>query len=93
MEKEFIKGAFLNAPRENAPTFVKGSISIKVEQFVEYLKEKQNQSGYVNIDLLETREGKLYMKLNDYQTKKFDSETQRIASENSDFISIDDIPL
>ncbi len=92
MEKEFIQGMFLNEKRENAPDFVKGSLSIKVDKFVEYLKQKQNSSGYVNIDLLESRDGRLYLKLNDFKPKEKNTEKE-IINNNSEYLSTEDIPF
>ncbi len=93
MENKFIDGCFLEAPKENAPTFLKGKININIEKFIPYLKANAKEGKWVNLDLLETRDGRLYLKLNEYKPKKFNTETERIASQNSDFISIDDIPL
>ena len=65
--KDFIDGLFVKQPRENAPDFVKGRLSIAVEKFIPYLQSKANAKGYVNIDLLESKEGMLYAKLNDWK--------------------------
>ncbi len=66
----FIDGFFVNQPRENAPKFVKGSISINVDKFIPYLKSKAvitpKGVGYVNINLFLSTEGKLYGKLDDW---------------------------
>ena len=63
MSKEFVDGLFVNNPRENAPDFVKGSLSIQADKFIPYLKSKANAKGYVNIDMLESKDGNLYPKL------------------------------
>jgi hypothetical protein len=65
--KDFIDGLFVKNPREGAPDFVKGSLAISVEKFIPYLQSKANAKGYVNIDLLESKEGMLYAKLNDWK--------------------------
>lgn len=54
-EKVFAKGLFAKAKNEKAPAFVKGSLSIKVEDFIVFLNEHKNDSGYVNLDLLENK--------------------------------------
>lgn len=74
MKDEFISGFYFDKPGENAPEFVKGKIGIKVEEFIKYLGEKKNDKGYVNIDLLESKEGKYYAKLNDWKPKNEMSE-------------------
>lgn len=69
MEKEFVNGLFVNR-REKAPDFIKASLSFQVDKFLEYLKSKANAKGYVNIDILESREGVLYAKLNDWKPEQ-----------------------
>lgn len=51
-EKILAKGLFANAPHPTAPEFVKGKLSIKVDDFIEFLQANKNEKGYVNIDLL-----------------------------------------
>ena len=70
---KFIGGLFVNAPRPNAPDFVKGSISINAGKFVNWLKENReliNEKGYINIDLLESQKGDWYAKVNDWKPEK-----------------------
>ncbi len=69
MNKEFVNGLFAEKPSEHAPDFVKCKLSIKVENLIGFLKEKQNKAGYVNVDILENRAGKYYAKLNDYKSQ------------------------
>jgi hypothetical protein len=79
-EKEFVKGLFVNR-RENAPDFVKANLSFKVETFIEYLKSKANEANYVNIDIKESKEGKLYADLNDWKPKQEDDKIEIIGEE------------
>lgn len=63
--KKFVTGAFVTR-RDNSPDFIKANISFS-EKFIDYLKENFNSRGYVNLDLKESKEGKLYLDLNDWQ--------------------------
>ena len=54
-EKVFAKGLYAKSKNEKAPAFVKGSLSIKVEDFITFLNEHKNDAGYVNLDLLENK--------------------------------------
>jgi hypothetical protein len=65
-EKKFITGLFTSR-RENAPDFVLANLSFKTEQFIEWLKENTNAKGYVNVDLLSSKDGKPYAKLNEWK--------------------------
>jgi len=68
-EKEFPKGIIFKKPREGAPDFVKGSLSFKVDEFVEYLQKNIN-NGWVNLDLKVSKGGKLYLDLNDWKPEE-----------------------
>ena len=63
---ELPKGIGIKAPHEKAPDFVKGRVSFKVEEFIDYLKENE-YLGWVNMDLLESKKGNLYFKLDEYK--------------------------
>ncbi len=67
----FPKGMILKSPHPNAPDFVKGSISIKVDEFTDFLNEHEN-NGWVNIDIKKSKEGKTYLQLNDFKKKEID---------------------
>lgn len=93
MENKLVDGLFVNNPRENAPDFVRGSISILVEKFIQYLQQNANAKGYVNIDLLVSKEGKLYAKLNDWKPAEKSMEEGKDENIVEDEISVDDIPF
>ncbi len=62
-------GFYFDKPREGAPDFVKGKLSIKVSEAMELIKKHENNAGYVNLDLLKSKAGKLYMTVNTFQPK------------------------
>lgn len=66
-EKTFPTGFYVDRPNENAPDFVKAKISIKSKDFFEFVKKHTNNRGYINLDVLESREGKLYATLNEWK--------------------------
>lgn len=67
-DKKFLKGFFFERPREGAPAFVKGRMSVKVEEAIVFLRENANEKGYVNADLLASKDNtKLYFTLNDWK--------------------------
>ena len=71
-DKVLAIGFFGKAPRANAPAFVKGSVSVKVQDAIKFLQENENEAGYVNIDLLEnkTDPSKWNAFLNDWKPEK-----------------------
>ena len=62
----FADGMSFKLPREGQPAFVKGSVAIKVDTFIAFLQTHQSE-GWVNIDLLKSKKGSLYFKLNDWK--------------------------
>ena len=51
--KEYPTGLFVSPPRPTAPDFVKGRISIRTQEFLEYLSEKDSE--WVRVDVKESR--------------------------------------
>lgn len=64
-QKEFPKGLYFNEPHQSAPDFVKGQIRINRKQLIEWLQSKKDE--YINIDVLNSREGKPYVVVNDFK--------------------------
>lgn len=63
----FVDGLIFKKKKDGAPEFVKGSISMKVDELKAFL-DKHNNNGWVNADLLVSKDGqKLYFKLNDWK--------------------------
>jgi hypothetical protein len=62
----FADGFIFKKPKEGAPDFVKGDISIKVGEFIEFLN-KHNNNGWVNLNLKKSTAGKLYVDLNTWK--------------------------
>lgn len=65
--------------------FVKAKISFKVDEFVQWLHENQ-KNGWVNVDVLESKQGNVYAKLNNFEpdTTKSNSATKQSASVEAD---------
>jgi hypothetical protein len=94
MENKFVDGLFINR-RENAPDFLISSLSFN-EKFIEYLKSNFNAKGWCNIDVLKSKEGKLYAKLNDWKTsEKFvkNEDGKLDVEEVEDELNVQDIPF
>lgn len=62
-DKIFAEGMYFERPKEGAPEFIKGKISVKVEPFTKFIAQHA-KNGYVNLDLKESKGGKLYIELN-----------------------------
>jgi len=65
-EKIFAEG-FSFKRRDNAPEFVVGRPSIKVEEAVAFL-EKHAKNGWVNIDIKKAKNGNYYCELDNWES-------------------------
>ena len=53
-------------PSEKAPSWVKGAVSIKIDEFISWVAE--NRTGdWLNLDLKESAKGTLYFSVNEYK--------------------------
>ena len=99
-EKIFAQGLIFKAPRPKAPDFIKGTLSVKVDEFKEFI-DKYINKGWVNIDLKVSKGGKYYAELNTWKKKETQAETiekNNEIQENTDSleekeINIEDIPF
>lgn len=64
---DFIKGIIFKAPHENAPDFVKGKMSIKKSELIEFLQADRSGSDWLNYDLKVSKDGKWYFQLDTYK--------------------------
>ena len=77
-EKVFADG-FLFKRRENAPDFVIGNISVKVEEAVAFLNT-HSKNGWVNLNVLNSQAGKPYIELDTFvPTQKGNQVKQEVA--------------
>ena len=69
MEKIYAKGLFAKR-NEKAPEFVVCSLSFKADDFTQFLKENTNEKGYVNLQVLKSKDkGTLYAVLDTFEPK------------------------
>ena len=59
-EKKYATGMFVKR-NEKAPEFVICGLSVKTDDFIQFLKENTNEKGYVNLQVLKSKDkGTLY---------------------------------
>ena len=62
-DAEFIGGLLAKPPRETAPDFVMGRLSIKREEMIEWLKARDDE--WINADIKVSQGGKWYAAVDD----------------------------
>lgn len=69
-EQKIFADGFYFERRENAPDFVIGRLSVKVNKAKDFLDAHVNDRGYVNLNILRSKDGGAYMELDTWQPKK-----------------------
>ena len=64
-ENKFVPGMIAKAPRDGAPEYVKGKISIKVAELRDYLNELDQD--WLNADIKVSQNGKWYIAIDDWK--------------------------
>ena len=87
-DKVFADG-FLFKRRENAPDFVIGNLSLKVEEAIPFIKANA-KNGWVNLNILTASSGKPYVELDTFvpkpkETNNVESEVQNAETEDLPF--------
>lgn len=85
MEKQFVQGMFYREPSINAPKWIKGNLSFRVKEFTEFLMAQEDERGWVNIDIKESKKGTIYCELNNYKKGAIKQEIPVIQEETQSF--------
>lgn len=64
-EKIFPQGIYFKLPNENAPDFVRGKVSIKVNDALDFLHAQTDE--WVNLDLKVSRDGRAYAEVDTWK--------------------------
>ena len=79
-EKKYAKGLFVKR-NEKAPEFVVCNLSCKSDDFMQFLRENTNDKGYVNMQVLKSRDkGTMYAVLDTFEPNANTTPTQEKKS-------------
>lgn len=98
MENEkFVEGMRVAKPSEKAPDFIKLNIGVNVADFL-YWANKHSDRGWVNIQIKESKGGKLYAEIDNYkpQAQNPNERKAEVKSENDyppEEINPEDVPF
>ncbi|MFN9959646.1 MAG: hypothetical protein ACK55I_41705 [bacterium] len=74
-EKIFAEG-FSFKRSENAPEFVVGRLSLKVDEAIAFIK-KYEKGGWVNLNVKTARSGNIYVELDTYEPKQASGSSEK----------------
>lgn len=69
-KEKLVAGLFISKPSDKAPKYAIANIGINRKRMAEWLKTNENEKGFVNINVLESKGGKFYAKLNTWTASK-----------------------
>ena len=75
MEEKVFADGFTFKRSENAPEFVVGRLSLKIDAAIEFIKQHQ-KNGWINLDVKKARTGNFYIELDTYTPKDRESATE-----------------
>lgn len=73
-ERVFADGFSFRKPTGDAPEYVVGRLSLKVEDAIDFITKHQNANGWVNLSIMVGRSGNPYVELDTYEPKKQEEE-------------------
>ena len=80
-EKKYAKKGLFVKRNEKAPEFVVCSLSVKTDEFIQFLKENTNDKGYVNLQVLKSKDkSTMYAVLDTFEPKTTTTHTQEKKS-------------
>ena len=68
-EKTLAEGLFFKEKHQNAPEFVIGGLSIKIDQFAKFVKDNKD-GDYLNFQILKSKAGKPYIVVDTWKPEK-----------------------
>jgi hypothetical protein len=83
-EKIFADGFIFRMPPSNAPSWVIGKLSIKVDEAIEFLKARSSEDGWCNLEIKEASSGKPYIELNTWKPDSNRSSSRRPEPDTND---------
>ena len=75
-ERVFADGFSFRKPTGDAPEYVVGRLSLKVEEAIAFINKHKNANGWINLSILIGRSGNPYVELDTYEPKKEEEPTE-----------------
>lgn len=91
-EDKIFADGFLFKRNEKAPDFVVGSLSVKIDDAVAFMRKHEKQ-GWVNLSVKQARSGNYYIELDTFSPKKKDDGNESSAPSKKEEDDGDDLPF
>jgi hypothetical protein len=77
-ERVFADGFSFRKPTGDAPEYVVGRLSLKVDDAMAFVNANKNANGWINLSIMIGRSGNPYVELDTYEPKKDDGEPTEV---------------
>lgn len=77
-ERVFADGFSFRKPTGDAPEYVVGRLSLKVDDAIDFINKHKNSNGWINLSILIGRSGNPYVELDTYEPKKQEEEPTEV---------------
>lgn len=81
-DANFPDGLIVKKAHQNAPAFIKCTLSFKVEEFIQCLQQNNN-AGWVNMDVKLSQKGTLYAEIDNWQPNQQQAPPQQQQNQQS----------
>jgi len=87
---KFVDGLRVEAPREGAPDFVKGRISLHKDELIQWLGQQEGE--WINLDVKVSKNDKWYASVNDWKPQQGQSAPKDEARRNPTYEKTGETP-
>lgn len=79
-ERVFADGFSFRKPTGDAPEYVVGRLSLKVDDAMAFVNANKNANGWINLSIMIGRSGNPYVELDTYEPKKDDGQPTEVKA-------------
>lgn len=84
MKEKIFADGFSFKKNDNAPSFVVGKLSLKVEDAIAFMK-KNDKSGWVNLNINQANSGNFYVELDTWEPTQKKTQNQPVSADEPPF--------
>lgn len=84
MKEKIFADGFSFKKNDNAPSFVVGKLSLKIEDAIAFMKNN-HKNGWVNLNINQANSGNFYVELDTWEPTKKKEPNQPVSTDNAPF--------
>ena len=84
MKEKIFADGFSFKKNDNAPSFVVGKLSLKIEDAIAFMK-KNDKNGWVNLNINQANSGNFYVELDTWEPTQKKTQNQPVSADEPPF--------